>query len=342
MNHHASVRTRLLIRPALAENESLRGYVSRLSSCNGSSPLLNPMLASLQAATSAIQEIAALTDCSAALLSGHGSLMQFGNVGDSGVLFNNSIISTDQVWMQRRMVCPKCLSRNGVSICCWELRDYHVCHEHGCYLVDHCSGCDRVLTWTNTSSEVCSCGVRLADIKTSMASTTQRLICQLIADAMSASNTGLDQSEIVSDSLTPLNWLFIVSNFVLLILIPGFFQEHMGKRHAISRETNEELLLVILKDREYCDYLRQLMLLHDFRIQMTITRALRAGIFDQKLRKTFLPCLKKVTLHSHLFKIKAKMQKEKELKLQATQKFAILAREKRMESHCLQLKSAVF
>jgi hypothetical protein len=340
MNDHTSVRTRLLIRPELVENESLRGYVSRLSSCNGSSPLLKPMLASLQATTGAIQEIATLTDCSASLLSEHGSLMQGRNAGNSGVLFGNSILSTDQVWMHRRTVCPRCLSRNGVSICCWELRDYDVCHEHGCYLVDRCSGCDRVLSWANTSSEVCSCGVRLADIKIPMASTNRRLICELIADAKSASR--FDQREIVSDSLTPLNWLFMVSNFVLSILIPGFFQEHMGKRHAISGQTSEELLLVILKDSEYCDHLRQLMLLHDFRNQMKMTRALRAGIFNQELRKTFLPCLKKVTIHSHLFKIKAEMQKEKELKLQATQRFAILAQKKRMESHSFQLQTAAF
>lgn len=305
MKHLASGRTRLLIRPGHVENESLRGYVSRVSSCNGSSPQLKPMLASLRTTTDAIPEIATLTGCKVSILRKHGTLVQVRNTGSPGMLSANSILSADQVWLQQRMFCPVCLSENGVSSCCWEMRDYDVCHKHGCYLVDRCSGCDRVLSWTNSSWETCFCGVLLADIKPAMASTNRRSICSLIADAMSASNKRVDPREFVSDSLTPLNWLFIVSNFLLSSLIPGFCQEHLGRRHAMSKQTSEELLLVMLKDQEYCDHLRQLLRFHDCLSQMTMTRAFRAGIFDQELRKKFLPCFENVTPHSHLFKMKA-------------------------------------
>lgn len=331
MKHLASGCTRLLIRPKLAENESLRGYVSRISSRNGSSPLLKPMLVSLQATTDAIQEIATLTGCRASVLKARGSLTQDRNEEHRGVLFGSCILSTNQVWEQRRMVCPMCLSKNDVSICCWELRDYDVCHKHGCHLVGRCSGCDRVLSWQRTSRETCSCGVRLADIKTEMASITRGLICKFIADAMSVSITRSNQCEIDCDSIKPLNWLFIVSNFVLSILIPGFCQEHLGKRRALNKQTSEELLLVMLKDSEYYGHLRQLLFLHTFRNQMTMARALRAGIFDQELRETFLPCLREVTPHSHLFKIKADLLKKRELNLQHTPKFAVAAQREATE-----------
>lgn len=302
------------------KNESLRGYVLRLSIYNGSSPQLKPMLLSLQATTVAIPEIARLTGCKASLLSEHGSLVQIRNDGHPSVRFGSCILSTDQVWMQRRRICPMCLSKNGISICCWELRDYDVCHKHECYLVDRCSGCDRILNWITTSSDACSCGLRLADIKTEMASRNRRLICKLIADAMAASNTRFNQTEIVSDSLTPLNWLFIVSNFVLSILMPGFCQEHLGKMRAISNQTSEELLLVILKDSEYYGYLRQFIFLHTFRNQRTMAQALRAGIFDNEMRDSFLPCLKKVIPHNNLMKIKAEVKKQQVLALQQTAK----------------------
>lgn len=318
MTRLASSRTRLLIRPEHVKNESLRGYVSRVSSRNGSSPILNTMLLSLQATTNAIQEIATLTGCSNSILKKHGSLTQVRNNEHTGVLFGTCILSIDQVWVHRRMVCPQCLSNNGVSICYWELRDYDVCHEHGCYLVSRCSGCDRVLNWARTISGKCSCGVQLADIKTEMASINRGLICNLIADAMTKSIMGSNRRGSGSDSLAPLNWLFIVSNFVLSVLIPGFCQEHLGKIRAISNQTIEELLLAILKDSEYYEHLRQHIFLHTFRNQVTMTRALRAGIFNNKMRDSFLPYYKKVPLHNHFFKIKYDVLKKLELDLQRT------------------------
>lgn len=342
MTRLASSRTRLLIRPEHVENESLRGYVSRVSIRNGSSPILNTMLVSLQAATDAIQEIATLTGCSDSILKEHGSLTQVRNNEHTGVLFGSCILSTDQVWVHRRMVCPRCLSNNGVSICYWELRDYDVCHEHGCYLVSRCSGCDRILSWARTISGKCSCGVRLDDIKTEMASISRGLICKLIADAMAESIMRSNRRENVSDSLAPLNWLFIVSNFVLSILIPFFCQEHLGKIRAINNQTREELLLVILKDSEYYDHLRQFIFLHTFRNQMTMARALRAGIFDNEMRDSFFPHYKKISLHHHLFKIKSDVLKKQELDLQRTSKYVTQAKERQPESHYFQLKSAAF
>lgn len=321
MKHLASRGLRLLIRPEHVQSESLRGYVSRVSRGNGSSQLLRSMLVSLQATTVAIQEIATLTGCSESILKEHGSLTRFRNVEHAGVLFGSCTLSTDQVWVQRRTVCPKCLANSDVSLCCWELRDYDVCHEHGCYLVGRCSGCDRVLNWASTTSEKCSCGVRLADMKTKMASTNRASICKLIADAMAELITRANQRESVSDSLAPLNWLFIVSNFVLSILIPGFCQEHLGKIRAISHQTSEELLLVILKDNEYYAQLRQFIFLHTFRNQMTMVRAFRAGIFDNEMRDSFLPLYKKMPLHHHLFKIKAEVLKKRELDLQLRSKY---------------------
>lgn len=324
MNHIASRPTRLLIRPKHVKNESLRGYVSRVSSCNGSSPLLKPMLVSLQATTNAIQEIAKLTGCNDNLLRVHGSYTQIHNDGHSGVLFGSCILPTSRVRMLRRMICPMCLSKDSVSNCCWELRDYDVCHEHGCYLVGHCTGCDQLLSWRSTSSEACSCGVRLADIKTQMASMNRALICKLIADEMSAIITQ-PEYEIVSGSLTPFNLFFIVSNFVRVILIPGFCQQHLGNRHSLNHQTSEELLLVILKNREYYNHLRQVIFLHAVRNPMTMARALKSGISDKAIKDCFLPCLRKVVFHNHLFSSEAVMRKKQELSLQRTRKCARLA-----------------
>lgn len=342
MSSHTAMRTRLLICPAHVRNESLRGYVSRVSSRNGSSPLLTPLLESLQATTVAIQEIATLTGCCDSLLKAHGSHARSRIKGHSGVMFGGGILSTAQVWLRRRMVCPICLTKNGVSTCCWELREYDVCHEHGCYLAGRCSGCDRPLHWISTSSETCSCGFRLADIKTEMASINRRSLCKLIADAMSATLTRPDQGEIVSGALTPLNWFFILGNFIRSILIPGFCQEHLESRSSLGNQTCEELLLVILKDREYCRHLRQVIFLHAAGNPMTMAQALRSGNSDQEMSEFFLPCFKDVIIHDRLMEIKAKRRKWRGLALKESPKGLCRPDEHRPESHSFQLQSAAF
>lgn len=321
MNHLASSCTRLLIRPEHVQSESLRGYVSRVSSRNGVSPQLKPMLTSLQATTDAIEEIATLTGCSDSLLRAHGSRGQIGPDGHSGVLFGSCTISIARIRTHRRMICPMCLAKNGISTCCWELRDYDVCHEHGCYLVGRCNGCDRFLSWSSTSSDSCSCGTRHADIETEMAPINRRMICKLIGDAMLATIDRFNQRGMVFGSLTPLHWFFAVSNFVRSVLIPGFCQEHLGFKRPISKQTYEELLLVILKDSEYCGHLRQVILRHAVGNPITMAQPLRSGLVEKEIRECFLLCLENVTLHSHLFKIKADVLRKRELDFQPAPEF---------------------
>ncbi len=339
MNHLASGRTRLLVRPKIVENESLRGYIARVSSSNGSSPLLKPMLVSLQAATNAIQEIAMMAGRRASVLKAHGSLTQVSNDEPPGVLFGSCILSTNRVRMQRRMICPMCLSKDGISTCCWELRDYDVCHEHGCYLVGRCSGCDRLLSWESTSSETCPCGLRLADIETEMASINRGLICKLIADHMAAMIARPNQV-IASGIFTPLNLFFIVCNFVRAVLIPSFCRWHLGNLLSLSSQTSEELLLIILKDSEYCLHLHNVIILHCMENPIAMARASRAGITDLEMREHFLPCLEKVNMKNELFKIKADVIEKRKMDFVQHQNLLSGPGEPRPESHKLELQSA--
>lgn len=327
----ASGPMRLLIRPAHAKNESLRGYVLRVSSLNGSSPLLKQMLASLQAATDAIPEISTLTDCCDSVLKKHGSCTGVGPLGRTGVLFGNCVVPTNRVRMNRRKICPMCISKNVVSACCWDLRDYDVCHEHGCYLVGYCSHCDRLLSWVYASSDTCLCGARYANIQTEIAPMNRILICKFIDDAMEATINPSSTNDMAFWSLTPLDWFFTVSNFVRAVLIPDFCREQLGFERPINDEAGEELLVVILKDSAYCDHLRRVILVHAIGNSMTMAQPLRSGFYEKEIKECFRPCLEKVTPHRYLYKIKADVMTNRKLDFPATPEFVSWAMEQRPE-----------
>lgn len=309
MKHISSGPTRLLIRPEHVENESLRGYVSRVSNGNGSSPLVKPMLVTLRATTEAIHKFATLTGCSSSLLMAHGSLAQIGRYRHSGVLFGSFTISTTKLRLSRRMVCPVCLLKNGISTCCWELRDYDVCHEHGCYLVSRCSGCDQHLSWLSTKTDICSCGVRYADMQTELAPINRKSICKFMGDAMLATTALANQKDVALKSLTPLVLFFAISYFVRSVLIPSLLSSQIGCICPDADQTGEEFHLAILKDREYYGHLCEVVLLHAIRNPVRMAQLFAEGISENNITEFLFPCLNKATVHSHLLKIKADVMK---------------------------------
>lgn len=311
-------RARLLIRPSPQKGESLRGYVSRLSFENGSSPILTSVLRSLRATTEAIPQISLLSGCSETNLRAHGSVTQFRNNAPSCVLFGSAIIPLKLIWLKKKMICPQCLLNQNISMCYWELKDYDVCHVHGCHLISNCEACGRGFQWGMTETGKCQCGLQYSEIKARIASTTRSLLCKLFADATIESITLSYGKNSHSDTLAPLNRIFIASNFLLSILIPAFFQEHLGKIRSISNETCEELLLILLADNAYCDRLHRFISLHSGRSLITMKKATRVGIFDAAIKTEFRKYYEAMPLHEHFFEVKSEILRRRELGFQRT------------------------
>lgn len=318
MKHSSSGPIQFLRRPPHSKNESLRGYISRVASANGSSRQLEPVLRTLKATTNAIQEFATLAGCDMSLLKSSGSLAQVGVDKQSGVRFGSGCISTNRVRLGRRVVCPRCLLKNGISTCCWDLRDYDVCHEHGCYLVARCTACDRFLIWSTTSSYICPCGKRYADMQTEMAPVNRRLICEFMSDAMQATTAQSTQEEGNLESLTPIHLFFSVGNFVRSILIPSIRSTHFGRSFIIpdrlySSDLNfwwperiyEAVNLVIFNNREYYSHLSQVIALHavgnPISMVQRMTEGFVEGFLEKKIKKSFKPCIGKVSVDFNLF-----------------------------------------
>jgi hypothetical protein len=66
----------------------------------------------------------------------------------------------------RPRVCPRCLAEEPYVREEWDFTPVTHCMRHLCVLVDHCIGCDRLLTWTRPHVHYCSCGFDLRNLTT--------------------------------------------------------------------------------------------------------------------------------------------------------------------------------
>lgn len=303
---------RLLIRPSLSEGESLRGYVSRLSFANGSSPLLTNVQRSLRAISDAIPQISSLSGCNETILRAHGCITQFHRNMPSCVLFGSAILPLELIWLERKKLCPLCLLSQDISKCYWELKDYDVCHLHGCYLITNCEACGRNLRWGLSVAAKYQCGLLHSQMKAKIASTTRSQLCELIADATIQSISLSQEKSSISAKLAPLNRFFYASNFLLSILIPAFFQEHLAKIRSISYQKREELLLALLADKTYCDHLHKFILIYYDRGLVTMKKAIRLGLLDAAIKSEFRQYYKLIPLHEKFFEVKSEILRHQE------------------------------
>lgn len=210
-------------------------------------------------------------------------------------------MSTSQFWMIRRLICPICISENGISKCLWELREYDVCHLHGCYMVGNCHACNRPVQWACASKDRCVCGVHLIEFEAITAPRTRKTRCRLLANAASETLYGSNRLKKIAGSATPLDWFFLFEYFIRWVLKPGF--SHKYERILYSKSIDHDgLVLAILRDKKYCRYLQQVMLLQAASDPMTMTQTLRSDKNHDEMQKLFRPCLKDMVFHDILFK----------------------------------------
>lgn len=152
---------RLVVRGDIQPDESLAGYVIRLSHANGMNGqgwLLH--LAGLTAgfdgrrsdlnrlASLAAIEVGSLQQASLAPVATHPRRRSF----------NGSPIAGAHLATDGARTCPACIEQKGYASRLWHLRAYAACHQHGFMLVDHCTQCRRPLSWGRGSLTECVCG----------------------------------------------------------------------------------------------------------------------------------------------------------------------------------------
>lgn len=161
--------TRLVVRLGPdTQNESLAGYILRLSAANGyTTPLAIVRMANLPGWHA---RRPCTLDGLAALVAGSATLDELQYISywpalncDNKVRFGESVISPAHLDLSHSKLCPACLSEGLPISRLWDCRAQVACPKHGNYLIDKCHRCRKRLTWSRPAPDICSCGASLVD-----------------------------------------------------------------------------------------------------------------------------------------------------------------------------------
>lgn len=159
---------RLLLRSAILEGESLKGYLMRLALLNGYRHLgwllraANVHPSALDRGTASLEGLAAMTGCAVPEL--------------EAIYWPASVVhrhrpsqhrladATIPAWLlnvRHPRVCPPCIREGRPIQRAWEIAWTSCCPRHGNCLISRCSQCDKPLSWDRPWLHRCACGFRL-------------------------------------------------------------------------------------------------------------------------------------------------------------------------------------
>jgi hypothetical protein len=149
----------LVVTGAIQHDESLPGYLIRLSHANG---LRLQWLLERARLASAFEYHPASFELLAHLgRSDLGALQQASLVLSDDAKrhqFGRSQIGRPHLLTDGARVCPACLDERGYVDRLWHLRGYAACHHHLTMLVDQCTSCRKSVSWRRRRLDRCDCG----------------------------------------------------------------------------------------------------------------------------------------------------------------------------------------
>ncbi len=154
---------RLVRRPPLLSDESLRGYVQRVFDANGVPPI-KPMMHSHTKISEAIDWVVEVTGQSRVTLLGRLSLTQHQKGKEITANFAGQLIPSRWISGDQKRVCPKCFRERPYMRIHWEFKVIKRCAVHACRLVDRCSNCSQKLRWSSGELQYCKCGFAIKNL----------------------------------------------------------------------------------------------------------------------------------------------------------------------------------
>lgn len=240
---------KLLVRSRPEPDESLAGYLVRLTEENGyDTPSWIMRLAGIeyrQADKSAIafrppeyfEELAALTDNEVSRI-GALTYPPAGILGQQDIiLFEGARIYKYLLRIDAPRVCPQCLIESGYCRRAWELTLVTACPLHCRLLLEKCPRCNSGLRMNRKCVSVCSCGYDYRDSVTPSVPSDELVLARQIY-----SLCGFTAEEMSRTTDDPTAGLSLSDLVTLIIFISGQLRGSLsttGRRYLTSRDTAE-------------------------------------------------------------------------------------------------------
>lgn len=268
-----------LLRPRPTGTESFRGFLCRLASVNLIPRYFRPYMHRLDSLT----EMTFGLDADESMKVASLNLRVTAVPGYREVRVGHDRLPGTSILLSVRRVCPACLADSGISCMAWEVKACVACPTHRCLLVSKCPGCDRDLTWKTSDASECSCGQVLANLAREVAPRWAINLARLVVVAVKTSMKTRTAAATSNRAGTPLRLekLLLLIDVIRHILIPAY----VGA--PISRETERELLVNILRDRAYRDHVWEEIFLHAAADPLGLAQVLRPGQGADVVRKNF-------------------------------------------------------
>lgn len=149
----------LVVTGAIQHDESLLGYLLRLTHVNG---LRLRWLFERAQLTSGFEYRAASFELLARLCGSNPEALARASFALSqagkGHQFGCTQIARPHLLTDGARVCPACLDERGYIDRLWHLRGYAACHRHFTALVDQCTSCGKSISWHRPRLNQCDCG----------------------------------------------------------------------------------------------------------------------------------------------------------------------------------------
>lgn len=169
----------LIVRPEPKPDESLIGYVLRLTDANcyhspkyileycGVTPFLMISEGGLFVEKNLdLGRLSTLTQVDIERLRGLVLLASEKTDEPASMQVFGQPVSSRLLRSRPSKICPSCLKESGYLRRIWQIVPFTVCLNHLCRLIDVCPECDRDMTWVRPKVTRCTCGYNLIDAKT--------------------------------------------------------------------------------------------------------------------------------------------------------------------------------
>ena len=192
-----TARRKLLIRPAPMSDESLPGYLVRLTEANaydspsvilGLTGLANsnswlsriPPIAKGQAN---LKPLAAIVDKTSESLEGL-SYQPVSTDSELRLRVGLAQVPSNLLSFRKPAVCVKCLTESEYHRQLWDLAPYTACHAHGIELTSLCTACGEYINWARPSVSKCRCDADLTAVKPVSADEEKLLVSRMVAECI--------------------------------------------------------------------------------------------------------------------------------------------------------------